>query len=106
MEPPAGPLPTSASIASSTSSAASSTTSSPSPSASATSSTTATPLQRGLCLKELKQTELALALFRQVAELHPRMPALRKLRQWMSSAELAEKLQKQRAAPPHATDSS
>eukprot|EP00908_Phaeocystis_cordata_P006543 Transcript_17164.p2 GENE.Transcript_17164~~Transcript_17164.p2 ORF type:complete len:324 (-),score=100.86 Transcript_17164:782-1753(-) len=63
-------------------------------------------LQRGLCLKELKQTELALALFRQVAELHPRMPALRKLRQWMSSAELAEKLQKQRAAPPHATDSS
>ena len=49
-------------------------------------------LQRGHCLKDLKQTEHAMRIFRQVAVLHPRMPALRKLRQWMRSVEAAEEL--------------
>ena len=45
-------------------------------------------------------------IFRQVAVLHPRMPALRKLRQWMSSVEAAEELHaaEARRAARRATD--
>ena len=48
-------------------------------------------LQRGLCHKELKQHEKAMQFFREVARLHPLMPALRRLKQWMSLVEAMQK---------------